>query len=110
MDSCEARWILQIICQLEADAEGVGRHPRRRQTRCRRTVDRNHAVGEDAVLVHHVFKDPDAQVHYFSTAARRHMPALTEVTKPQLHLIRGLSIPSPVREALLAKSVSFLDT
>ena len=27
----------------------------------------NHAVGEDAVLVHHVFKDSDALIHYFST-------------------------------------------
>ncbi len=29
----------------------------------------NHALGEDAVLVHHVFMDPDALVHYFSTTA-----------------------------------------
>ncbi|MFA9565384.1 MAG: hypothetical protein ACERLM_11855, partial [Acidimicrobiales bacterium] len=29
----------------------------------------NHAVGEDAVLVHHVFEDPDALAHYFSTTA-----------------------------------------
>ncbi len=65
----------------------------------------NHAVGEDAVLVHHVFKDPDALGHYFSTTATRHMLALTEVAKPQLHLIRGVSIPTPVRDAMLAKSV-----
>ena len=26
----------------------------------------NHAVGEDAVLVHHVFENPDAMVNYFS--------------------------------------------
>ena len=65
----------------------------------------NHAVGEDAVLVHHVFKDPDALVHYFSTTATQHMGALTDVAKPQLHLIRGVSIPVPVREALSAKNV-----
>jgi quinol monooxygenase YgiN len=65
----------------------------------------NHAVGEDAVLVHHVFKDPDALVHYFSTTATRHMGALTKVAKPELHLIRGVSIPAPAREALLAKNV-----
>ena len=65
----------------------------------------NHAVGEDAVLVHHVFKDPDALVHYFSTTATQHMGALTKVAKPQLHLIRGVGIPAPVREALLAKNV-----
>jgi quinol monooxygenase YgiN len=65
----------------------------------------NHAVGEEAVLVHHVFKDPDALVHYFSTTAMQHMGALTKVAKPQLHLIRGVSIPSPAREALLTKNV-----
>jgi len=65
----------------------------------------NHAVGEDAVLVHHVFKDPDALVHYFSTTATRHMGALTKVAKPELHLIRGVTIPDTDREALLAKNV-----
>jgi quinol monooxygenase YgiN len=65
----------------------------------------NHAVGEDAVLVHHVFKDPDAMVHYFSTTATQHMGALTNVAKPELHLIRGVSIPARVKEALLAKNV-----
>jgi quinol monooxygenase YgiN len=65
----------------------------------------NHAVGEDAVLVHHVFKDPDALIHYFSTTATQHMSALTNVAKPQLHLVRGVSIPEPVREAVLEKNV-----
>lgn len=65
----------------------------------------NHAVGEDAVLVHHVFKDSAALVHYFSTTATRHMGPLTEVAKPELHLIRGTSIPAAAREALLAKNV-----
>ena len=67
--------------------------------------DSNHAVGEDAVLVHHVFKNPDALVHYFSTTATQHMGALTKVAKPELHLIRGVRIPAPVREAVLAKHV-----
>jgi quinol monooxygenase YgiN len=65
----------------------------------------NHVVGEDAVLVHHVFKDPDALVRYFSTTATQHMGALSEVAKPQLHLVRGVSIPAPAREALSAKNV-----
>jgi len=65
----------------------------------------NHAVGEDAVLVHHVFKNPDALVQYFSTTATQHMSALTAVAKPQLHLVRGVSIPTSAREALLAKNV-----
>ena len=66
----------------------------------------NHAVGEDAVLVHHVFKDPDALVHYFNTTATQHMGALTKVAKPELHLIRGVSIPAAAREAILAKGVT----
>ena len=65
----------------------------------------NHAVGEDAVLVHHVFKDPDALVHYFSTTATQHMGALTKVAKPELHLVRGVTIPAPARQALLGKNV-----
>ena len=33
----------------------------------------NHAVGDDAVLVHHVFENPDALVGYFSTTATEHI-------------------------------------
>ena len=65
----------------------------------------NHAVGEDAVLVHHVFQDSDALVHYFSTTATQHMSALAKVAKPQLHLIRGTSIPEPARQSVVAKNV-----
>ena len=66
----------------------------------------NHAVGEDAVLVHHVFENADALVHYFSTTATEHMGPLTEVAAPQLHLVRGVSVPESVREALARKGVS----
>jgi quinol monooxygenase YgiN len=65
----------------------------------------NHAVGEDAVLVHHVFADPDALVEYFSTTASEHMGALSAVATPQLHLIRGVDIPTSVRDAIAAKNV-----
>ena len=65
----------------------------------------NHAVGEDAVLVHHVFQSPEALIHYFATTATQHMKALTKVAKPDLHFIRGTNIPIPVREALLTKNV-----
>ena len=65
----------------------------------------NHAVGEDAVLVHHVFADPDALVDYFSTTATEHMGALSAVAAPQLHLVRGVRIPTSVRDALAAKHV-----
>jgi len=65
----------------------------------------NHAVGEDAVLVHHVFENPDALVHYFSTTATQHMGDLTKVATPQLHIIRGVSIPAAARESLAEKNV-----
>ena len=65
----------------------------------------NHAVGENAVLVHHVFQDAPALVHYFSTTATQHMGALTRVAKPELHLVRGVNIPTSLREAMLAKNV-----
>jgi quinol monooxygenase YgiN len=65
----------------------------------------NHAVGEDAVLVHHVFSDGDALVHYLSTTATRHMGVLTKVAKPELHLIRGVNVPIAAREAVSAKNV-----
>ena len=65
----------------------------------------NHAVGEDAVLIHHIFRNPDALVNYFSTTATQHLGALTRVAKPQLHLIRGVSIPTPAKQALLSKNV-----
>ena len=65
----------------------------------------NHAVGEDAVLVHHVFRDGDALVDYFSTTATQHMGALFGVARPELHLIRGTNIPEAARRALLDKDV-----
>ena len=65
----------------------------------------NHAVGEDAVLVHHIFESPDALVRYFSTTATQHMAALTAVAKPEIHLVRGTHIPDAVKEAVTAKGV-----
>lgn len=65
----------------------------------------NHAIGEEAVLVHHVFKDADALAHYFSTTATQHMVALKSVAMPELHLVRGADIPVAAQEALTAKSV-----
>lgn len=66
----------------------------------------NHAVGEDAVLVHHVFENADALVHYFSTTATDHMGPLTAVAKPDLHLVRGINVPAHARDAVLAKGVN----
>ncbi len=66
----------------------------------------NHAVGEDAVLVHHVFENPDALVNYFSTTATEHMQALTAVAKPDLHLVRGLALPADAQAAIRSKGVN----
>ena len=65
----------------------------------------NHAVGEDAVLIHHVFNDSDALVDYFSSTGTEHMVALTKVARPQLHMIRGVKITNDLREALKKKNV-----
>jgi len=65
----------------------------------------NHAVGEDAMVVHHIFTDADALVDYFSTTATEHLTALTRVAKPQLHMVRGLDIPATARDAIEAKGV-----
>ena len=65
----------------------------------------NHAVGEDAVLIHHVFKNSESLLNYFSTTATEHMGALSKVAKPQLHLVRGVSITPKIKDALLDKNV-----
>ena len=65
----------------------------------------NHAVGEDAVLVHHVFANADAVGDYFATTATEHMAALTSVARPELHMVRGASIPDNVQQAITSKGV-----
>ena len=65
----------------------------------------NHAIGQDAVLVHHVFKNPESLLAYFSTTAEQHASALMAVAKPEVHLIRGLNISDEVRDALASKNV-----
>ncbi len=65
----------------------------------------NHGVGDDSVLVHHVFEDADALARYFADTATEHVGALRNVAKPQLHLVRGLVLPQDVRAALQAKNV-----
>ena len=65
----------------------------------------NHAVGQDAVLVHHVFRGAEALINYFNSTATEHMAALTNVATPELHLVRGVSIPEGARAAVAAKGV-----
>ena len=64
------------------------------------TTEINHAVGEDAVLVHHVFDDADALVHYFSATATAHMGPLTAVARPDLHLVRSVNVPAHSQAAI----------
>lgn len=63
----------------------------------------NHAVGQDAILVHHVFKNADALLDYFNTTAKEHMVALTQVAKPAEHFVRGANISVEIKTALQAK-------
>lgn len=65
----------------------------------------NHAIGQEAVLVHHIFKDPDSMVDYFNTTATAHFPALTAVAKPEIHLIRGVELNENIRKTLSSKNV-----
>lgn len=65
----------------------------------------NHAIGQEAVLVHHVFKNEESLLDYFDTTAVEHMAALTAVAKPELHLVRGVKIGDEVRSALNSKNV-----
>jgi hypothetical protein len=65
----------------------------------------NHAVGQDAVLVHHVFKSSNALIDYFATTATEHSKALTAVAKPEIHLVRGTELSSEVRDQISARNV-----
>lgn len=66
----------------------------------------NHAIGQDAVLVHHIFKNEDALAAYFSNTANEHSEALHQVAKPDIHLIRGMKISNETRRALESKGVN----
>lgn len=65
----------------------------------------NHAIGQEAILVHHVFQNEDSLVDYFNTTATAHAAALTAVAKPDIHLIKGMKISDHVKNALSSKNV-----
>lgn len=69
----------------------------------------NHAIGQDAVLVHHVFRDIDSLANYFAVTATDHKLALTRVAKPELHLVRSTHISDMVKTTIQNKvnDVSF---
>lgn len=65
----------------------------------------NHAIGQEAVLVHHIFKNTASLVDYFNTTAEEHFKPLTAVAKPDMHMIRGVKLTEEVRNALSSKNV-----
>ncbi len=94
--SAESRKMLAEWQDIHADAQT---HPGVLATEI------NHAIGEDAVLVHHDFADVDALVDYFSATATEHLSALARVAKPELHMVRGVGLPAAARDAIEAKGV-----
>ena len=65
----------------------------------------NHAIGQEAVLVHHVFQNADSLVDYFNSTATEHVAALTAVAKPDIHLVRGVKLNESIKNALSSKNV-----
>lgn len=70
------------------------------------TTEINHAVGQDAVLVHHVFQDSTSLINYFSSTASEHAQALSKVAKPEIHVVKGMSISQEARKAIEDKNVT----
>lgn len=66
----------------------------------------NHVVGQDAVLIHHVFKNADALMKYFANTATNHAEAMGKVAKPDMHLVKGTHLSEEVRVAIVSKNVS----
>ena len=63
------------------------------------------AIGQDAVLIHHIFENTASLVNYFNTTAEKHIKNLTTVANPDIQLIRGVKIDDTVRQALSSKNV-----
>jgi len=57
-------------------------------------------VGGDSILVHQVFKDSESLIEYFSSAGSHNVTNLMNVSTPDLHLVRGIDVPSSVVEAI----------
>ena len=60
------------------------------------STELNHAIGEEAMLVHHVFDSPLALQDYFSITAAQHIKLLRKIAKPERQLIRGVNLPATV--------------
>ncbi len=65
----------------------------------------NHAIGQDAILVHHVFADESSLIAYFENTASNHAQAMMAVAKPDIHLVRGVSISQGTIDVLNDKGI-----
>ncbi len=65
----------------------------------------NHAIRQEAILVHHIFQNAESLLNYFNTTATEHFPSLTAVAKPDIHLIRGIKLNDDIKNALSSKNV-----
>jgi len=65
----------------------------------------NHAIGQDAVLVHHVFKNSDSLMKYFANTAESHSQMLKKVTKPDVQIVKGMNISEGVKTAITSQNV-----
>ena len=90
----------EMLAEWEDIHQGARSHPGVLSTEI------NHAVGEDAILVHHVFADADAVVDYFATTGTAHMGPLTKVATPDLHMVRGVDVPERAVAAVREKTTN----
>lgn len=80
-------------------------HNDARQHKGMLSTEINHAIGQDAVLVHHIFKNEDAFATYFSQTANKHSETLHSFANADFHLIRGMKISDRVKNAMKNKGV-----
>ena len=60
----------------------------------------NQAVGQEAVVVHQVFENADAAVDYFGRITTDLPARLGAIGRPDLQMVRGVSIPDAARAAI----------
>jgi quinol monooxygenase YgiN len=65
----------------------------------------NHAVGGGSALLHQVFANADALVSFYSTTVKQHISTLLQVARPDMHMVRGLSVPQEVRDAVITSNI-----
>jgi len=69
------------------------------------TFELNDVVGADAVLLHIVFEDGKALVDFFGNAGAKQFATLNNVAVPDLHLLRGISVPDESTKQLESISI-----